>query len=48
MRRILGIAAILTGVASASSAETSYKVCAIDGALRFLASPRLAVSFKLH
>lgn len=35
MRRVLGIAAILTGVASASAAETSYKACAIDGRLGF-------------
>ena len=35
MRRIMGIAAILTGVASVSAAETSYKACAIDGRLEF-------------
>jgi hypothetical protein len=35
MRRILGIAAILTGFASASASETSYKACAINGRIGF-------------
>jgi hypothetical protein len=35
MRHILGIAAILTGVASASSAETSFRACTIDGEIGF-------------
>jgi hypothetical protein len=35
MRRILCIAAILAGVASASAAETRYKACAIDGQIGF-------------
>ena len=35
MRRILGVAAILTGVASVSAAETSYRACGKDGQLAF-------------
>jgi hypothetical protein len=35
MRLILCIAAILSGVASASAAETSYRACGMDGQLGF-------------
>lgn len=35
MRRILCIVAIVTGIASASSAETSYKACLLDDQIKF-------------